>query len=140
MNRALSILTATAVLMVASTVSAEPARSSASAASAEADLIRAHAAAPMDRVRFMRPIHGYEVVGNQAVLVWETPFKAWLVDLRPSAACRDLDQTWRVGVDTMSDTMNTRNSYIVGEHNLRCKISQISEVDVRAWRLAKRTE
>jgi hypothetical protein len=99
---------------------------------------KAHAGDPKTTVRFLRPIHRYEVVDPQAILVWETPSKAWLVDLRVSDACNHLENTITVGIDTMSDTLNTSNGYVVGEYGLRCKIDQIREVDVPAMRAALR--
>jgi hypothetical protein len=55
-------------------------------------LMQKHAGEPEETVRFLRPVHGYEVVGPQNVVVWETPFKAWLLDLKESAACRHLER------------------------------------------------
>lgn len=99
---------------------------------------RAHAAAPVETIRFLQPIDSYEVVGEHEILVWETNTKAWLVDLRPSAACKDLDHGFALGIDSMYDTMNTRNGYVVGSKNLRCKIIGIREVDVPAMRATER--
>jgi hypothetical protein len=99
---------------------------------------QAHAGEPRETVRFLRPIHRYEVIAEHAVLVWETPAKAWLVDLRESEACRDLERTIAIGVDTMNDTLNTSNGYFVGEYGVRCKMEQIREVDVPAMRQALR--
>ncbi|KFN51108.1 DUF6491 family protein [Arenimonas composti] len=93
-----------------------------------------HAGEPRNTVRFLRPIHRYEVVAPQAILVWETPSKAWLVDLRKSAACRHLERSWAVAIDTLNDTLNTSNGYVLGEDGLRCKIDRIREVDVPAMR------
>lgn len=98
----------------------------------------AHAGEPVKTVRFLRPVHSYEVVGEHAVLVWETPFKAWLVELRPSPACRDLDLGISVGLDTSHDTLNTSNGYVVAEHGVRCKMERIREVDVPAMKAAER--
>lgn len=110
----------------------------AAADAADLERAQAHAGPAVDRVRFLRPIQSYEVLAEDAVLVWETNTKAWLVDLRPSAACRDLDRSWWVSIETMSDTINVRNSYVVGDHNLRCKVVGLREVDVRAMRSAER--
>ena len=35
-------------------------------------------------------------------------------------------------------TMNTSNGYVVGRHNMRCRITAISEVDVPAMKEAER--
>ena len=100
----------------------------------------ANAGESVERVRFLRPIDSYEVVGEQAVLVWETPTKAWLVDLRKSAACRDLDMSITIGIDNNHDSISTKNAYIVGDRGIRCKITQIREVDVPGMRATERGE
>lgn len=100
----------------------------------------ANAGESVERVRFLRPIHSYEVVGEQHMLIWETPQKAWLVDLRKSAACRDLDKSLAIGIDNNHDTISTKNAYVVAEHGVRCKITQIREVDVAGMRQTERGE
>ncbi|MBW8369091.1 MAG: hypothetical protein K0M70_14685 [Arenimonas sp.] len=102
---------------------------------------RANAGEPVKTVRFLRAVDSYEVVGGTAVLVWETNTKAWLVDLRSSASCRprDLDSGWAIGLESAYDTMNTSNGYVVGRDSMRCKITQIREVDVPAMRAAERS-
>lgn len=101
---------------------------------------RANAGEPVQTVRFLRPVHSYEVVGGASILVWESTTRAWLVDVRPGAACqaRDLDQGWAVGLEAAYDTMNTRNGFVVGRHGMRCRITEIREVNVPAMRAAER--
>jgi hypothetical protein len=101
---------------------------------------RANAADPVKTIRFLRAVDHYEVVGGTSVLVWETNTKAWLVEVRSSAACqpRDLDRSWAVGLEAAYDTMNTSNGYVVGRDSMRCKITEIREVDVPAMRAAER--
>ena len=114
---------------------AEAARDSAKLAAANS-----HADAPVHTVRFLRPIHSIELIHPVAVLVWETPTKAWLVDLRPSAACTHLDRSLRFQIDTMSDTLNDSNGWIDGDHGTRCKIERIREIDVPGYRAALRDD
>ena len=102
------------------------------------ELLQANAGPDKQTVRFLRPMHGYEVVGEYHVLVWETPHKAWLLDLRQSAACNGLERELKIGIDALYDTINTRNGYVVGDHGLRCKIERLREVDVMAWKQAER--
>ena len=105
------------------------------------DAARANAGESVENVRFIRPINGYEILGDHSVLVWETNTKAWLVDVRKSDACRgnDLDNSQSVALKSSMDTMNTRNGYVLGSNQLRCKITQIREVDVPAMRAAERS-
>ena len=114
---------------------AEAARDSAKLAAANS-----HADAPVHTVRFLRPIHSIELIDPIAVLVWETPTKAWLVDLRASAACTHLDSSLRFSIDTMSDTLNDSNGWIDGDHGTRCKIERIREIDVPGYRAALRDD
>lgn len=118
----------------------EPTTRAAPATKAEKrlELLRANAGEPVERVRFLRPMHGYEVVGPLELLVWETPFKAWLVTVRDTPACNRLDKEWKLAIDVLNDTLNTSNGYVVGENGLRCRIDDLREVDVKAWRQAER--
>lgn len=107
---------------------------------ARLEAARANAGEPVKHVRFLRPVHRYEVVGGTSLLIWETTSKAWLVEVRPGEACqaRDLDQGWAIGLEAAYDTMNTSNGYVVGQHNMRCRITEIREVNVPAMRDAER--
>lgn len=107
---------------------------------ARLEAARANAAEPVKTVRFLRPVDKYEVVGDTSILVWETNSKAWLVEVRPGEACqaRDLDQGWVIGLEAAYDTMNTSNGYVVGRHNMRCRITEIREVNVPAMREAEK--
>ena len=102
---------------------------------------RANAAEPVKSVRLIRAIDSYEVVGGTSVLVWETNTKAWLVEVRPGAACqaRDLDSSWAIGLESATDTISTRNGYVIGRDNMRCRITEIREVNVPAMRDAERS-
>jgi len=102
------------------------------------ELLQANAGESKETVKFLRAMHGYEVVGAQHVLVWETAHKAWLLDLRESPACNGLEREIQVGIEALYDTINTRNGYVVGDHGLRCKIDEIREVNVMAWKQAER--
>lgn len=117
---------------------ASPADASATGGSPRFIAAQANAGESVERVRFLLPIDSFEVVDDHAVLVWETHTKAWLVDLRESAACQHLDRSIAVGIDTMSDSLNTRNGFIVGRDGVRCRIVQIREVDVPGMRAAER--
>jgi hypothetical protein len=101
---------------------------------------RANAGEPVKKVRFLRPVDSYEVVGDTSILVWETNFKAWLVEVRPNESCqaRHLDRDASIGLETSYDTLNTSNGYFVGRDGMRCRIIEIREVDVPAMRAAER--
>ena len=144
MNRSLKLMFSGAVLAAGvAACASSPSSASIDAAEASRDQAKlaaaaANTAAPVHTVRFLRPIHAIELVDPQAVLVWETPSKAWLVDLRPSAACTKLDNSIGFSIDTMSDTLNDSNGWIQGDAGTRCKIERIREVDVPGMRAALR--
>lgn len=101
-------------------------------------LLNAHAGEPVTRVKFLRPIHSYEMVGPLNVLIWETPTRAWLLDLRESDACRYLDREFKISIDTLSDSINSTNGYIRSVGGQICRIDRMREVDVKAWKQAER--
>jgi hypothetical protein len=135
----ISLLAAAAIAAAAPVLAINSAADDARDA-ARLEAARANAGKPVKSVRFLRAVHSYEVVGDTSILVWETNTRAWLVDVRPGAACqaRDLNQGWAVGLEAAFDTMNTSNGYVVGRHSMRCRITGIREVDVPAMRAAER--
>ena len=142
MSLRLAFLTFGAALAMAASV---PALAINDAADDARDAIRLQAARdnagePVKKVRFLRPVHSYEVVGDTSILVWETNFKAWLVEVRPNESCqaRHLDRDATIGLETSYDTLNTSNGYFVGRDGMRCRMIEIREVDVPAMRAAER--
>jgi len=137
---AFTALSAALVLALAAPAMASDARREAREAKREArlELALAHAGEPVDRVRFLLPAHTFEVVGPHSVLVFQTPRRAWLVDVRDDAGCQHLVNTIAIQLDTLTETdsLNTSNGYIVGDNNMRCKITSLREVDVPGMRAA----
>jgi hypothetical protein len=125
-------------LGVAMPVAAADAPATATREALRFEAAQANAGEPVPRVKFLRPIHSVEIVDAQAVLIWETNTRAWLVDLRESTACRHLDSGVAIGIETKSDTINTSNSFLVGRYGTRCRVTQIREVDVPGMRAAER--
>lgn len=106
---------------------------------ARMDLVRDHLKGePVERVRFLRPMHAYEIAGERAIVVWETPHKAWLVDLRDDEACRHLDRDHSIVVSTFRDSLNTSNGVVTSTQGVYCRMERIQEIDVPAWREAER--
>lgn len=138
MSLRLALLSFTVALTLAAPALAATTSREAAADAKRLAAARANAAAPVDTIKFLQPIDSYEVIGEHEILVWETNTKAWLVDLRPSAACKHLDRSYAIGLDSMYNTMNTNNSYVVGARNMRCKIVGIREVDVPGMRATER--
>lgn len=106
---------------------------------ARMELVRDHLLGePVERVRFLRPMHAYEIAGERAIVVWETPHKAWLVDLRDDEACRHLDRDHTIVVSTFRDSLNTANGVVTSTQGVYCRMERIQEIDVPAWRKAER--
>jgi hypothetical protein len=116
---------------------------SAAAASPPADqearlaLLTAHAGEPVQRVRFLRPMHRVEVLDPSHVLVWETQSKAWLLELRDGKPCPRLDWGITVTIETLSDSINVENGHVVSKDGIHCRITSLREVDVPAFRAAE---
>lgn len=101
-------------------------------------LLNANAGEPVARVKFLRPIQSYEMVGPLNLLIWETPTRAWLVDLRESDSCRYLDREFKISIDALSDSINSTRGYIRSVGGEICRIERLREVDVKAWKEAER--
>ncbi len=134
-------LMAALALTACTMVQANDARDQAEAAKDAAQLARfeRHAGEPRSRVYFQQPIHGYEVVGPLSIIVWETVHKAWLVDLKPGDACRGLESEAMARLGSMHHSLNVHNTYIEAGHSVRCKVTQIREVDVPAVKADQRS-
>lgn len=103
------------------------------------ELVRAHLKGePVERVRFLRPMYGYEVVDDHAMIVWETAHKAWLVGLRDEEGCQHLAKEHTLVVSTFRDSLNTANGVVTSTNGTYCRMESIQEVDVKAWREAER--
>jgi hypothetical protein len=103
-------------------------------------LATAHAGEPVERVRSLVDPINYEVLGDHAVLVSQSARRGWLVEVKPDAGCRRLSD-WRgirLDMPFETDLLNATNGYLVGNENLRCKITSLREVDLVAMRADKK--
>ena len=103
------------------------------------ELVRAHLKGePVERVRFLQPMYGYEVVDDHAMIVWETAHRAWLVGLHDEEGCQHLAKEHTLVVSTFRDSLNTSNGVVTSTNGTYCRMASIQEVDVPAWREAER--
>ena len=103
------------------------------------ELVRDHLKGePVERVRFLRPMYGYEVVDDHAIIVWESAHRAWLVGLHDEEGCQHLAKDHTVVVSTFRDSLNTSNGVVTSTGGTYCRMKTIQEVDVKAWREAER--
>ncbi len=103
-------------------------------------LAEAHAGEPVDYARFSRPMDGFEVLDKHALLIWEGKRRAWLVKVEARDACPGFRNELDISLErTLYGTIDARTGYVRSDRgNNYCKITQVREVDVPAWREAKR--
>ena len=103
-------------------------------------LAEAHAGEAVDYARFTRPNRGYEVLDKHALLVWEGYNRAWLVKVREDGNCQGFRNGVNISLERqMYRTINVETGYVRSprDHSF-CKITELRELDVAAWRDAKR--
>ncbi len=103
-------------------------------------LVTQFAGEPVPYVRFGLPKKAYdwEPLGDTAVLVWHTRSKAYLVDLKPSDSCRDLDREITIRLDNNINDLDARNGYIDFRDGGWCKMIKIRPVDVVGLKKAEK--
>ena len=108
--------------------------------SARLALVTQFAGEPVPYVRFGLPKKAYdwEPLGDTAVLVWHTRSKAYLVDLKPSDSCRDLDREITIRLDNNINDLDARNGYIDFRDGGWCKMIKIRPVDVVGLKKAEK--
>ena len=71
-------------------------------------------------------------------VVYEKRGPIAIITMNRPEAMNSLTKEMPIGLEAAYDTMNTSNGYVVGRHNMRCRITAISEVDVPAMKEAER--
>jgi hypothetical protein len=89
----------------------------------------------------MRDNERWETLDDYALLIWESPSRAWLVDLERDgdARCADLSSEYLMHLDSRVNWLSSRNGY-VELRNGWCKITSIRPVDVKALRAARKSQ
>ncbi len=102
-------------------------------------LYRAHAGEPVSSFPYMRSFTQWTPLGEQALAVWISPTRAYLLDV---ANCPDLE--WAQGIQLTENTgqVSARFDRVYplgpGIRPVPCRIEQIRPLDVRAVREAER--
>jgi Family of unknown function (DUF6491) len=93
-------------------------------------------------VRFGLPKTAYrwESLGDEAILVWHTRQKAYLVDLEKSAPCRDIKTELTIKLQDSVNDLDSRSGYIQTRYGVGCKMLKIRPVDVAALKKAEALE
>jgi hypothetical protein len=105
--------------------------------------IEAFAGAPVETVakRVMRNNERWETIPDYAVLIWESPRRAWLVDLERDgdSRCRDLSSEYLMKLQPQGEwlistggTIELRNGW--------CEIASIRPVDVDGLKKARHAQ
>jgi len=96
--------------------------------------VMANAGAPVGSVVY-RGTYSWEALGDHSLLLWETPQRAYYVDVQP--ICNDLPWEMNIVVDFRNMTLDSKFDNIV-VRGRRCRIYEIRPVDVKGLRAAER--
>ena len=96
--------------------------------------VMANAGAPVDSVVY-RGTYSWEALGDHSLLLWETPHRAYFVDVQPT--CDDFPWAMNIVVDFRNMTLDSKfDNILVGGRC--CRIYEIRPVDVKGLRAAER--
>jgi hypothetical protein len=105
--------------------------------------VEAFAGAPVETVsrRPLRNNERWETIPDYGLLIWESPSKAWLLDLERDgdARCQDLSSEYLMHLDTGAHWLSSRSGNVV-LRNGWCKITAIRPVDGRGLRQARKAQ
>jgi len=96
--------------------------------------VMANAGAPVGSVVY-HGTYSWEALGDHSLLLWETPQRAYYVDVQP--ICNDLPWEMNIVVDFRNMTLDSKFDNIV-VRGRRCRIYEIRPVDVKGLRAAER--
>jgi hypothetical protein len=92
---------------------------------------------PYVRFGLPRTAYQWESLGDEAILVWHTRSKAYLVDLEKSGSCRDLSFEYAIKLEDSVNDLDSRSGYIQTRYGSGCKMTKIRPVDVAALKKAE---
>jgi Family of unknown function (DUF6491) len=95
---------------------------------------------PYVRFGLPRTAYRWESLGDEAILVWHTRHKAYLVDLEKSGSCRDLSFEYAIKLENSVNDLDSRSGYIQTRYGAGCKMTKIRPVDVAALKKAEALE
>jgi hypothetical protein len=104
------------------------------------NLVTQFAGEEIPYVRFGLPKTAYdwEYLGDEAILVWHTRRKAYLVGLEKSSGCRSLEHEFVIDLDNNINDLDARSGYINTRYGGWCKMNKIRPVDVVALKQARK--
>ena len=97
----------------------------------------AYAGAPVDSFTWLGRFDGWQSIGTNEVVVWTTPFQAYLIKVAPP--CDNLQFAQRIGLTSTASTVSARLDFVKVGH-WRCPIQEIRPVDYQRMRQDMRKE
>jgi hypothetical protein len=92
-----------------------------------------YAGAPVDSFHFFR-LDSWAVVGRYQLVIWVTPFEAYLVTVQ--SPCEQLAWTNRLAVTSTVNTISKFESIVLRDHE-RCPVTEIRPIDLKAQKAAR---
>ena len=103
-------------------------------------LYRQHAGAPVDSFPYYGRMHSWTPLGDEALAIWTTPSRAWLLEV--DGPCNDLEFAQAIRLKSGMGRVHARFDDVTpiatGMQPLPCRIREIRPVDVAALREARR--
>jgi hypothetical protein len=96
--------------------------------------VMANAGAPVDSVVY-RGTYSWEALGEHSLLLWETPQRAYYVDVQPT--CDEFPWAMGIVVDFRNMTLDSKFDDIL-VRGRRCRIYEIRPVDVKGLKAAEK--
>jgi hypothetical protein len=84
---------------------------------------------PVSEFHFFRPIDGWAVVGRYQLVLWTTPWEAYLITV--NSPCEQLWWTTRLEITSTANTVSHFESVLLKDHE-RCPILEIRPLDLKA--------
>jgi hypothetical protein len=104
---------------------------------AERARYEAYAGPPIESFTYLGRYDSWQPVGTNEVVVWTTPFQAYLIKVAPP--CDNLQFANRIGLTSTANTVYRRFDF-VKIHHWRCPIQEIRPIDYQRMRQDMRKE
>ena len=92
----------------------------------------AYAGPPIEQFTYLGRYDSWQPVGTNQVVVWTTPFQAYLIKVAPP--CDNLQFVNRIGLTSTGNTVSARFDFVKVGRQWRCPIQEIRPVDYQRMR------
>jgi len=104
---------------------------------AERNRYESYAGPPVESFTYLGRYDSWQPVGTNAVVVWTTPFQAYLIKVAPP--CTNLEFAHRIALTSTGYTVSSRFDFVKFGH-WRCPIQEIRPIDYQRMRQDMRKE